>query len=1486
MQTKTKNIRMETEFHDSCGVGFIAEIDGKPGKRALELAIEALKRMAHRGASDADEKTTDGAGLLLDIPQEYFRLVVEDELNIPALQKELGIAMVFTSRQEQRALGERLALHAERLGIEFLGTRPVPVNPAVLGAKAAETCPVIIQYFFSSTTCAGRQFETRLFLLRKAVEHDLAETCTATFICSLSSRTIVYKGMMKPGHLSRFYHDLNQPEFLVRFSIFHERFSTNTISSWSMAQPFRFLGHNGEINSIKGNRLWMQTRESAAVEQAFTDNAQYLRPFVSASGSDSFSLDNILEFLVFGGRSLFQSIMMLIPEPYRYDTDMPDELKDFYIFHENHIEPWDGPAALVFTDGETIGAKLDRNGLRPLRYTVTRDGLVVLASEAGVVDFHEENILLHHHMKSGENLALRLDGRGLVTNEEIISEVTREGFYSRLIRENLVALERGSAADEFGSFGLPPGGFDKRLRVAFGIDKEDLERLVIPMAETGTEVLGSMGDDTPIAIISRQYRKFYDYFKHHFAQVTNPPIDSIRERHVMSTFRYIGTECDLFSDEDVFTGAIRIESPVLSPREVERLKSMNERFPHAVIACTTEVEKDFAARLNEIKITCEQAIENGARLLFLSDEGLRPGYVVIPMLLVVSAVHHYLVQKKLRNRAALLSITGDATEDHHIACLVSLGASAVYPYMAYELIRESFDETDWISKMHNYRSAIEKGLLKIIGKMGISTISSFHGSMLINAIAISETMQREYFPSIKTSLGGMDIALLNEKMKYLSHKAFAEPAQLEESGRYRYRSQGEMHGFAPDIFKRIHNNAQQKAISITDKEPEPVYIRDLLSFRTSGTMAVEQTETAASIYKRFGLGAVSFGAISEEVHRMLARAATLMGIRSNTGEGGEQKDRFSPSNPLKDENCYTKQIASGRFGVTTAYLTAAREIQIKMGQGAKPGEGGQLPGEKVTLSIAHDRHTTPGVPLISPPPHHDIYSIEDLAELIYDLRQVNPRAVICVKLVSQYGIGIIASGVVKAGADVILISGNDGGTGASPLGSIKNTGLPWEIGLSEVHRVLHDNGLRGRVTLRVDGGLKEARDIVIAAMLGAEEFDFGTGALVALGCVMARQCHLNTCPVGIATQDKELRKRFKGKPEYLVNYLTRVAEDTRALLAGLGVYSLAEIIGRNDLLEDNPLYRQMISTRGIDLTGLTCAGSGKNYYIDTTIKKHVESSGQGTHIDQELINELLPVIMTHGRSIVSRVLKNTDRAVGTRLAGLISFLYGEGDFKGHIQYRLSGSAGQSLGAFLVDSIELRHSGFANDYVGKGMSGGLITIRFPRSIRKNLEGNTIIGNVALYGATGGELFVAGAAGERFAVRNSGAAAVVEGIGNHGCEYMTRGFVIVLGKVGRNFGAGMTGGLAFIYNASRDVERHLNSEYVRTDKLSLTDEDLILKYLVNHKFHTGSTIASAIVDAWETEKQNFQKIVPRAIDMIDLHTIYEEQFHKRFSEVFAR
>lgn len=1462
-------------YHDACGTGFIAEVSGVPSRRVVTLAISALKRLAHRGARAADSKTGDGAGILTDIPQDYFTEIVKNKFNYSiSSNKKLAIAMVFTTPKEKTQLEKTIQSLGMKYGIKYVGKRDVPINPGALGKTSRESCPVILQFFFACPKDGKRSIEARLYLLRKAIESKVTKKKGDTFICSFSSKTIIYKGLMTSAQIDHFYLDLIEPDYIAKVALFHERFSTNTDPNWFMAQPFRFIAHNGEINTIKGNRLWMQAREGEMQSDFWNDDLETLKPITNSSGSDSFSLDNILEFLHYSGRGLFHSLMMMIPEPYSRNKKMSQTLKDFYIYHENHMEPWDGPAALVFTNGLYVGAKLDRNGLRPLRYTITRDGLVIMASEAGVVDVEDKNLLLHHHMTSGEIFALSLDGDGILDDEQIKKFVSESAPFSDLLKHNIVVIKRDNDENEFGQFSPPENGFDKRLRLALGWNKEDLSRFLIPMAKSGREPIGSMGDDTPPAVFSKSNRRFYDYFKQSFAQVTNPPIDPIRERFVTGLFKYLGSENNLLAKEPEFNGAIRIESPVLSPREVNILMENNDWFPHTRILCHLKLEEDFESCLEKWKKSSEEAVLNGCKIVFLSDEHINSDILPIPMALMVSMIHQHLVQKKIRSRVSLICLTGDVVEDHHVACLIGMGASAVYPYMAYELIREHYSNENWPKMMNNYRYALEKGLLKIISKMGISTISSYHGSMLFHGIGLSQDFLNKYFPSIGCYTGGIGLPQLKEQLIERNNFAFGQVNPLlEENGLFRFRKGGEEHGFAPTQFKHIRKLAfGEQSDSVINKSP--IYLRDFFDIKKGTDIPLEHVEKVDEILRRFGAGAISFGAISDEAHRVLAKGMFLVSGRSNTGEGGESVDRYAPGNPDKSVNCYIKQVASGRFGVSTDYLAAAKEIQIKMAQGAKPGEGGQLPGHKVTVQIASARSSTPGVPLISPPPHHDIYSIEDIAQLIYDLKQVNSRAKVSVKLVSQPGVGTIASGVVKAGADIVLISGGDGGTGASPLGSMKHTGLPWELGLAETHQTLIANGLRSRVILRVDGGLKNGRDIIIAAFLGAEEYDFGTAVLIAIGCIMTRQCHLNTCPAGIATQDEKLRKKFKGKPKHLVNYFTAIGEDIRHLLSKMGAYSLEDIIGRTDLLCINPVYKSYIAKKGIDLSPILNPSAIDGLPLTSQVKLKLTAVRQTPNLDETIIDEIRPAIMTHSQTVVHKTIKNTDRSVGTRLSGELAFLYGGGNFHGSIQCRLRGVAGQSFGAFLTNGVELRLRGVANDYVGKGMNGGLITIRLPRMIRVQQKTQTIIGNVALYGATGGRLLVAGRAGERFAVRNSGASAVVEGVGNHCCEYMTRGTVFVLGEFGQNFGSGMTGGIAFIYRITEDSMDNLNRDFIRIESLLPSDESLVLRLLRSHKFHTGSVIAEFILKNWDDEKNKIEKVVPLTMDIIDFKKVYDQ------------
>ena len=1468
-------------FHDACGTGFVVTLNGKPDKRVLPSALQGLKRLSHRGATSADGKTGDGSGIMTDIPSRFFKDILSGEFDFSiSRSNRLAVGMVFTYAREQKWLETIVKTKADELNISLIGIRNVPTNTDYLGSIAKQSKPKVFQYLFSVKPSSEKNVETRLYQFRKLLEHEISIHKKRSYFCSLSSKTIVYKGLMSSDQLDNFYPDLCHPKFVVRMAMFHERFSTNTQSTWEMAQPFRMIAHNGEFNTIKGNRLWMKARENELKSKFWGKDLKSLFPIINFKGSDSQSFDQAVEFLTRSGRKIFHSLMMLIPDPHFYNSKMKKSLKDFFIYHENIMEPWDGPAAIVFTDGDVIGAKMDRNGLRPLRYSITKSGLVIMASEAGIMDIEDDDLLVHHHMASSEIFGVSLSGKRILRNHDIKNKIATSRAFSSLVNKNLITLERKSDKKEFSQFHLPKSGFDKRLRVALGWSKEDLTRFLIPMATSGREPIGSMGDDTPLPMMSEIGRRFYDHFKQMFAQVTNPPIDPIREQKVMALFNYIGSEENLLNKNPRFKGAMRTLSPILSPLDCTRLASYQKEFPQEKIFCHYRNTSDIQGKLKRIRYKCLEAVNNGSKMIILSDENLEEHLLPIPMPIVVSDVHHFLVKKKVRSKVSILCYAGDVVEDHHIAVLVGLGASAIYPYMAYELIREHFRDFDWVEHLSNYRYALEKGLLKIMSKMGISTINSYQGSMLFNIIGLHENIVNKYFSSLDGHLGGHTFKDIHTILMDRNNNAFQlpEPAFVEK-GLFRYRRNGELHGFAPIHFKSIHQAIRQKPTK-ESKEVSPVYIRDLLNVKSSRKSIIKnQVEAVESILRRFGSGAISFGAISDESHRELSRGLFLVGGRSNTGEGGEMADRYSLTNPDKSINSFVKQVASGRVGVSSEYLSAGQEIQIKMAQGAKPGEGGQLPGHKVSFQIASARFATPGIPLISPPPHHDIYSIEDIKQLIHDLKEVNPRAKISVKLVSQPGIGVIASGVVKAGADIILISGGDGGTGASPLTSLVHTGFPWEYGLAEVHQTLSDNQLRDQTILRVDGGLKTGKDIIIAAIIGAEEFDFGTSLLVALGCVMARQCHLNTCPAGIATQDEAFLKKFKGKAEHVKIYLNHVANEILDHLSQLGFLTLQSIIGRTDLLYLDKTNKNYIQKKGIDLSKIINQENKQGIPLKTEKKIQFIDHRQKKSIDESILDEARAALLTHGHAVITRQIQNKDRSVGTRLSGEITFIHGRGGFKGEIQCLVAGVGGQSFGAFLTDGVELRLKGIANDFVGKGMSGGRITIRMPKEVRSRKKEFTVMGNVALYGATGGSMYVAGRCGERFGVRNSGASAVVEGIGNHGCEYMTRGVIVVLGETGMNFGAGMTGGLAFIYSKRKSISTFLNEDFVSDEPLNKNDYRMVKRLVRNHDYHTRSAISKKILKEWKSEKHNFCKIIPHATGHIDFDKIYNENIKDR-------
>ena len=1477
------------KYHDACGVGFVATRSGKPDPKVLPSALSALQRLTHRGAKAYDGNSGDGSGILVDIPRKFFIHYLLKKHSIKTTKNEtIVVASIFAKGINDKTIVDSFLDLTKKEKIKFLSLRKVPVDENVLGDLSRKSKPKILQLIFSTKIKDSSKLERKLYLIRKKIEKKFHTKYEKFYICSFSSKTIIYKGLLSSDQLAKFYKDLNHVLFVVKVALFHERFSTNTFSSWEMAQPFRMIAHNGEFNTIKGSRLWMNSREGNIESKLWKDDIDFLKPITKSTGSDSESFDNSAEFLKISGRDIFDTMMIMIPDSYEQNEKyynnkkMNKMMRDYFIYHENFMKPWDGPAAIVFTDGDFVGAKMDRNGLRPLRYSLTKDGLIIMASEAGIVDVNENNIVSNYHMKSEEIFGLSLKNGEIFENKYLKAREASKKPYGKLVSDNLKVLKRKNAEKEFEHFPLEANTVAQNKFCAYNIFEEDIKKFIEPLSENISESIGSMGDDTPLAILSRFDRKFYDFFKQQFAQVTNPPIDSLRENSVMSLYKYLGSEDNLLNTAPTRNSAIRISTPILSFKEINDLKSFNSWFPHQEIDCMYKIDSNLDTKLKIIKKSCEKSILNGNKIIFLTDQHLKAGHTPIPMAIIISVVHHYLIEKKLRSRVSLIAVVGDVVEDHHFATLISLGASAIYPHFAYEIISRKNQGENYQKRLKNYRASIEKGLLKIMSKMGISTLSGYHGSMLLNTVGLGPKLLKKYFPSLNGKFGGIE---LNDLEKYLNRKYENsvnnfDSEVVQDINLFRFRKNGEMHGFNPIVFKKIQAISSRKE-SLKEVENDLIYIRDLLEYSSKrDPLNSKEVEESSSIVKRFGSGGVSFGAISEKAHLELAKGFAMAGARSNTGEGGEPKNRYSISNQDKLVNSFVKQVASGRFGVNAEYLSAAQEIQIKIAQGAKPGEGGQLPAFKVSNAIASARSAVPGIPLISPPPHHDIYSIEDIKQLIYDLKDVNPRAKVSVKLVAQPGVGVVAAGVAKAGANIILISGSDGGTGATPLGSQKHAGFPWEYGLAETHQTLIANGLREYVTLRVDGGLKWADDIIFAAILGAEEYDFGTSALVSLGCVMARQCHMNTCPVGIATTDAKYEKKFRGYAKNVESFLIDISTKVQNELRELGFNKLHNIIGRTDLLSVSKKYKNLILKRNIDLDEILNPEAKKGLPLKSEMKIRFSNYRREKTLDEKIIDEIRQDIVMQGHAVIEQKIFNTDRSMGARLSGEISYLFGSENFRGKIQCKLTGTAGQSFGAFLSNNIELRLKGLANDYVGKSMSSGIISIRMHEKLRSRRTKNSLIGNVALYGATGGELYVEGKGGERCAVRNSGASAIVEGIGNHGCEYMSQGTVVILGIIGKNFGAGMTGGIAYIYNKKRLLKNYLNHDFVLESNIDMKkDENIILDLVRNHVFHTNSTLGSKILKNWKTEKANFKKITPKATKTLNIESIYDSHISTR-------
>ncbi|HEY3135403.1 MAG TPA: glutamate synthase large subunit [Blastocatellia bacterium] len=1462
-QTSLYDPRFE---HDSCGVGFVADISGRVSHGVLETALDALSNLAHRGAVDADGKTGDGAGVLTQIPRKLLLREVE-RLGQDFLDPyDLAVGMLFLPGEDQsaatacRKIVERVL---ERHGLVVIGWRRAPVNQEALGAKAAATAPLIEQVIIGRGRSGADDYERTLYLVRKEIE-QAATKIEDFYIPSLSSRTIVYKGLFVGTQLKPFYQDLSDPDFETALAVIHQRYSTNTFPNWFLAQPFRLLAHNGEINTLTSNRNWMRAREAEL-------GVDHLKPVIWEEGSDSASLDNALELLVRSGRDLPHSLMMLVPEAHENSPGMDPALRGFYDYAACLTEPWDGPAALAFSDGRFVGAALDRNGLRPARYEITSDGLIIMASEAGAIDWPPDKITEKGRLGPGRMIVVDVERGVLLRDEGIKLERARRRPYRHWVRTRMISGPRDLDVSSAAAF--DEDDLTTRMK-CFGYTLEDVKLLMQPMYGDGKEPVGSMGDDTPLSVLSTKPRSLYTYFKQRFAQVTNPAIDSIRERTVMSLEMLIGPRQSLLEETSSHARLIKLHSPILTDSELGWLRRGDVHGFRSVTLATLYGKRGGDQALEQVlDALCEQAleaVEEGVSILIMSDRGASRFQAPIPMLLAVSAVHHRLIKEGKRMKASIVAETGDAREDHHFACLIGNGANAINPYLAFEIVasevrRRRMSEA---GALRNYKTAVENGLLKIMAKMGIATVASYCGGQVFEAIGLDDDLVRRYFTGIPSRIGGVGLREIARDMMRFHEVAFGsgEQPQLEDAGYYRYRTGGEYHSFNPEVFRALH-----KAIKSRDPEHykrytdqvesrPPVALRDLLEFRSGTPIPLEEVERVEEIARRFSTSGMSHGALSREAHETLSIAMNRLGAKSNSGEGGEDHARYHRRENGDWANSNIKQVASARFGVTPGYLVSAEELEIKISQGSKPGEGGQLPGHKVTAEIAAIRHSVPGVTLISPPPHHDIYSIEDLAQLIYDLKQINPRARVAVKLVSEAGVGTVAAGVAKAHADVVHISGHDGGTGASPLGSIKNAGSPWELGLAEAQQVLVMNDLRGRVRVRVDGGLKTGRDVVIAAMLGAEEFGFASAALASLGCVMARQCHLNTCPVGIATQAPNLRERFSGRPEMVIDYFLNVAQEVRELLARLGFRALNEIIGRSELLTEKTSVEL---PRGAKLALLPIVAR------DTTEDRPRHYTQQWLNREEDSLNER--VYRTAARAVakakpiaLSFKIRNTHRAIGARVAGEIAYRYGDrGLADGTIDLNFSGAAGQSFGAFTVSGMRLTLIGEANDYVGKGMSGGEIIIRPPDEATYDWSQNVIIGNTVLYGATGGALFAAGRAGERFAVRSSGATAVVEGVGDHGCEYMTAGAVVVLGEAGRNFAAGMTGGVAYALDLNENFKRHCNHELVTIEPVGISDEQELRRLIQRHLELTGSLRARDVLWHWDHYRRLFWKVVTQGV-----------------------
>lgn len=1472
--------------HDACGVGFVVHMQGQKSHSIVEQALTILINLDHRGGCGAEPNTGDGAGLLMQLPHTFFKKEAS-KLGIDLPQEgDYGVGIIYASpdavtRQKSRAVFEQLIIEE---GQKLLGWRDVPTDNSSLGKSALKSEPFVQQVFIgkADNITDNETFERKLFVIRKRSHQEIIQSKIDTYWypCTLSSRTIVYKGMLRPEQVGKYYLDLSDPELQSALALVHSRFSTNTFPSWERAHPYRYITHNGEINTLRGNINWMHARQSLFESDLFGDDMKKIQPVINMTGSDSLIFDNALEMLVLSGRSLPHAVMMMIPEPWSGHESMSEEKKAFYKYHSCLMEPWDGPASIAFTDGTQIGAILDRNGLRPSRYVVTKDKLVIMASEAGVLPVAPENVESKGRLQPGQMFLVDMKEGRIVADEEVKQNIVTQHPYQQWLDEYLVPLEKLKDATEITD--AHNHSSLVQLQQAFGYTFEDLRMLLTPMAHDGVEAVGAMGIDTPLAALSDRPKLLYDYFKQLFAQVTNPPIDSIREAIITSAETTIGAEGNLLKPKPESCHLIALKSPILSNAELAKLKSVSEgnfkstTFP--ILFNPKEGVKGLESTLEGIFAKADQAISEGVNLLILSDRLMDKNNAPIPALLAVAGLHHHLIRNGTRTKVGIILESGEPKEVHHFATLIGYGCGAVNPYLAFETIKDMINQhlvldVDYETACKNYIKAATKGVIKIASKIGISTIQSYRGAQIFESVGLNHSVIDKYFTWTASRLEGVDLEVIANETIMRHHHAFPDRMvdnhTLDVGGEYQWRKDGEEHLLSPEAIHALQKAVQegnyelfkQYSALINDHGKKLFRLRDLIDFKQRESIPIEEVEPLEAITKRFKTGAMSYGSISKEAHESLAIAMNRIGGKSNTGEGGEDPERYTWTNEQGDsKNSAIKQVASGRFGVTSLYLSKAKEIQIKMAQGAKPGEGGQLPGKKVYPWIAKVRYSTPGVGLISPPPHHDIYSIEDLAELIHDLKNANREARINVKLVSEVGVGTIASGVAKAHADVVLISGYDGGTGASPKTSIKHAGLPWELGLAETHQTLVLNNLRSRIVVETDGQLKTGRDVVMAALLGAEEYGFSTAPLVTLGCIMMRVCHLNTCPVGIATQSPELRSKFTGDPQYTVNFMQFLAQEVRELMAQLGFRTINEMIGRTDVLEPKKAVEHW-KAKGIDVSNILYQPE-----VEPNVGRYCtipQDHGLDTSLDITTLLDLCKPAIEKGEKVKATLpIKNTNRVVGTILGNEITKRHWQGLPEDTVHLHFQGSAGQSFGAFVPKGVTLELEGDANDYLGKGLSGGKIIVYPAKESTFVAEDNIIIGNVAFYGATSGEAYISGVAGERFCVRNSGVNTVVEAVGDHCCEYMTGGKVVILGKTGRNFAAGMSGGIAYVFDEKGDFATRCNTEMVGLERLSDASEIAEIKQMITkHAEYTNSKKAQKVLANWEENIPKFVKVMPR-------------------------